>query len=154
MVLPSLFSSFWVQVGHLLLNHNKLSYGISSKIEFADSGTQCGNFRNFLPYRFYVKPILKELEVAKLPFEAPDLISRKFWIAEKILKFPHCEVLWPQCVNLKHFMTLRFYVKSIPFFTESWRNWSQMPEPGSHNLGLISTKARIITGIQTCPKNL
>ena len=48
----------------ILLNSAK-SYGISSKIEFADSGTQCVNFRNFLQYRFYVKPILKELEVAK-----------------------------------------------------------------------------------------
>ena len=46
----------------ILLNSVK-NYGISSKIEFADSGTQCGNFRNFLSYRFYVKPILKELEV-------------------------------------------------------------------------------------------
>ena len=29
--------------------------------------TQCGNFRIFLSFRFYMKPILKDLEVVNMP---------------------------------------------------------------------------------------
>ena len=64
---PNLGSGNWTQIGQWILCY-----------------TQCGCFMSFLSFRFYVKSIMKNVEVLKLPF----------WPFRPFLKF----------VNLVHFI--------------------------------------------------
>ena len=53
--------------------------------------SRCGNFRNFLPLRFYVKTIFENLEVLKVPFlsflGAVKFVDLVYFSLQKVQKF-------------------------------------------------------------------
>ena len=72
--------------------------------------SQCGNFRNFLSLRFYVKSMLKNLEVIKLPFchfWALKFVNLVNLSLQKVQKFIKSKLRASRCVRMADFALLQ-----------------------------------------------
>ena len=73
-------------------------------------GTEMRNFMIFLSFRFYVKSILKSLEVLKLPFS--PFLKLRIWLIWSISAFKKCKNSWrskfrtSQFAKMAHFALL------------------------------------------------